>query len=294
MDVTNLLGMARTAALAGNNVEAMEYYNRVLEIDPRCSEAWLGKGKAAGWASTLAVFRMPEVQVAFTNAIGAADDDQKQEVATTAADEMNKLVAMLYGAARNHLMEYVSLANSWPTYLNQMGQLLAALDQAAVWDPSNRTTFENIEHLCKDNIEGVAYRDQFNQNAPGLLSLSAEYEATLRTKREHAIVRLREIDPGYEPPSVVKKQSESCFVVTATMGDADHPTVRLMRRYRDEHLAPRRAGAALVAVYYRIGPVAADIIRDRPLLRRLSYCWIVRPAAKIAAQRIGRKRKNAR
>jgi tetratricopeptide (TPR) repeat protein len=290
MDVTNLLGMARTAALAGNNAEAMEYYNRVLEVDPRCSEAWLGKGKAAGWASTLAVFRMPEVQVAFTNAIGSADEDQRQTVAATAADEMNKLVTMLYGAARNHLIEYVSLANSWPSYLQQMGQLLVALDEAAVWDPTNRTTFENIEHLCKDNIEGVAYRDQFNQNAPGLLSLSPEYEATLRAKRELAVARLRELDPGYEPPSVVKKQAESCFVVTATMGDANHPTVRLMRRYRDEHLAPRRVGAALIAVYYRIGPMAADIIRDRPFLRRLSYRWIVRPAAAAAVRRFGRKR----
>ena len=53
-------------------------------------------------------------------------------------------------------------------------------------------------------------------------------------------------------------------------------------------------GAVLIAVYYRIGPVAADIIRDRPLLRRLSYCWIVRPAGETAARRIGRIPKDAR
>ena len=182
------------------------------------------------------------------------------------------------------------MVNSWPDYLQMMGQLMAALDKAAVWDPTNRTTFENIEHLCNDNIDGVAYRDQFDQNAPGLLSLTPEYETTLRAKRDDAIARLRGLDPAYEPPSLVKKEAETCFVVTATMGDADHPTVQLLRRYRDEHLASRRVGAALIAIYYRLGPIAADIIRNRPLLRRLSFRWIVRPAAEAAARRIGQHR----
>ena len=49
--ITNLLGLARTADVAGNDAEAETYYNRVLELDPTISEAWIGKGKSAGWQS---------------------------------------------------------------------------------------------------------------------------------------------------------------------------------------------------------------------------------------------------
>ena len=49
----NLLGLARTADISGNAAEAEIYYNRVLEIDPSISEAWFGKGKSAGWQSSI-------------------------------------------------------------------------------------------------------------------------------------------------------------------------------------------------------------------------------------------------
>lgn len=41
----NLMGMARTALIGGNNVEALSYFNRVLEVEPGRSEAWIGKGR---------------------------------------------------------------------------------------------------------------------------------------------------------------------------------------------------------------------------------------------------------
>ena len=47
VSLSNLLGMARTALEADNVSEAESYFNRVLELDPRNSEAWIGKGKAA-------------------------------------------------------------------------------------------------------------------------------------------------------------------------------------------------------------------------------------------------------
>ena len=59
-NIANLLGMAKTAAMGGNNQEALSYFNRVLEIDPTVSEAWMGKGAAAAWQSNLVNIRLPE------------------------------------------------------------------------------------------------------------------------------------------------------------------------------------------------------------------------------------------
>ena len=51
--IANYLDMARNAQDAGNNKEADEYCNRIIEMDVNNWEAWFLKGKAVGWQSTL-------------------------------------------------------------------------------------------------------------------------------------------------------------------------------------------------------------------------------------------------
>jgi hypothetical protein len=196
--------------------------------------------------------------------------------------EANRLVATLYGMARNQLDEFVALNNMWVQYLGQVGQLIDALEQIKAWEPDNRLTLENIVHLCKDNIEGVSYRDPYDNNVPKAWHLSPEYEALLRGRLEDATAQLRRLDPSYAPPVIEKKEAESCFVVTATMGDDRHPTVVFMRLFRDEWLVKRNWGVALIHRYYEVGPRLASVIAPSPFLRRLSAMLIVAPAAEIA------------
>ncbi|HKU82348.1 MAG TPA: tetratricopeptide repeat protein [Candidatus Tumulicola sp.] len=165
--LATLLGLAGTALAAGNPKEALDYYNRALEMDPKNSEAWFGKGKAAGWQSTLSGIRLPEMLVDFSHAIATAREPRKPEMIALAADEVNRLAATLYKLARTHMIESVRLQTSWSQYLVQVSQLLAALQKAGEWMPSNRTVWENINHLCKDNIEGIVYSD-FSRKPEGL------------------------------------------------------------------------------------------------------------------------------
>lgn len=62
--IDNLLGMACTAAQTGNVEGALSYYNRVLKLDSKISEAWFEKGRAAGWASSLGNIRTTEMLIA--------------------------------------------------------------------------------------------------------------------------------------------------------------------------------------------------------------------------------------
>jgi len=283
-NISNLLGMARTAEVGGNTQEATNYYNRVLEIDPSAYEAWIGKGKAAGWQSSLVNFRLPEMIVAFTNAIGAAPSEAKEAVAKQAANNANEIVVALYGMARKHLVEFASLDSTWPAYLGQVGQLLDTMEVVRTWLPGNRDTLENIIYFCRDNIEGYSFRDQFNNNMPSLHSITPQYEHLLRTKLDSAASALTAIDPTYAPPAIEKKSADACFVVTATMGDFNHPNVTLLRRFRDDWILKRPWGERFVSCYYQIGPKLADIISHRPLLRRLSYRCLVLPASRVASR----------
>ncbi len=74
------------------------------------------------------------------------------------------------------------------------------------------------------------------------------------------------------------KGGEFCFVATAAFGSYDHPTVRKLRTFRDAFLYPMPGGAALVAAYYRVGPMAATLIEGDSPLRP-----VVRGALTLAA-----------
>ena len=74
--------------------------------------------------------------------------------------------------------------------------------------------------------------------------------------------------PSTPPPSA---SNYGCFVATAAYGDPGHPMVQILRDFRDRHLLPWSGGRWLVNQYYKHGPAAADLIRNRPLAR-----WSVR------------------
>ncbi|MCH4560964.1 CFI-box-CTERM domain-containing protein [Mesorhizobium jarvisii] len=258
--VVNLMGMARTATAGGNQQEALSYYNRVLEIDPTISEAWVGKGKAAGWQSSLANFRLNETLIAFSHAVATAPEEAKATVTNEVVGEVNAIVVALYRIARDHMIEYAALDNTWQSYLVHVSQMIDGLDKARMWSPTDRTTLENIVHLCKDNIEGYTFRDQFNNGIPVALGIADSYEQLLRARMDQAVAAIRSIDGSYSPPSIEKKKADACFVVTATLGDFDHPQVILLRQFRDEWILKKLWGEAFVGFYYWIGPLIAAVI----------------------------------
>lgn len=285
-NVANLLGMAKTAMIGGNNQEALGYFNRVLEIDPSVSEAWIGKGRAAAWQSTMVNIRLPEALIAFNHAIANADAASKDAVTHEAVDEVNKVAVALYGLSRDHLAEYVSLDNTWPSYLAQVAQLIDALEGVRQWSPNDRTTLDNIVHLCKDNIEGYSYRDRFNNNAPAAHGITPSYEQFLRERMNQAVAGIQALDPSYAAPAIEKKKADACFVVTATMGDFDHPDVVFLREFRDLWIRQRRGGNEFVNAYYRVGPFFASLVTRSALLRQLSYVLLVKPAVRFARGRM--------
>ncbi|BBF68800.1 hypothetical protein SBA_ch1_10000 [Sphingomonas bisphenolicum] len=278
--IATLMGMAQTAELGANNAEALDYYNRVLEIDPTIADAWIGKGRAASWQSTLINFRVSEGLIAFRHAISNAGE-RREAIIAEVTGELNKIVTALYRMARNHMEEFAALDHTWPSYLNQVAQMLDALEQAEKWDPQNKVILENIVHLTKDNIEGYKYWDSINR-VSGVHGITPEYEKTLRGMMEAAVTALRDMDETYVAPAVEKKQADACFVVTATMGDFSHPDVTLLRQFRDEWIVEKPGGRRFVRLYYRIGPGLAAWIEGKPSRRRLAYRLIVRPAVRFA------------
>jgi len=57
-----------------------------------------------------------------------------------------------------------------------------------------------------------------------------------------------------------------CFVATAVYGSYDHPSVVVLRRFRDQRLSVSRGGRTFIRAYYRFGPALARFVAPRRAL----------------------------
>ena len=66
---------------------------------------------------------------------------------------------------------------------------------------------------------------------------------------------------------VAEQNKAFCFVATAVYGSYEHPSVLILRRFRDERLRSHAAGRIFIAFYYRFGPRLARVVVAHSRLR---------------------------
>lgn len=87
----NILFLASSAYEAGNKAEAENYCNQAIVIDPSCYKAWMLKGKAVGWLSTIDKLRIEEAAHSFCKAIDFALEEEKEGLKNEAVAEIKNL-----------------------------------------------------------------------------------------------------------------------------------------------------------------------------------------------------------
>lgn len=65
------------------------------------------------------------------------------------------------------------------------------------------------------------------------------------------------------------KTFSRCFIATAVYGDPCCNEVRVLRKFRDEHLLHSKTGTAFVNTYYLCSPPIANWLKNQPNLSRL-------------------------
>lgn len=120
---------------------------------------------------------------------------------------------------------------------------------------------EIVSFMNKEIIENERKKKQAKNKK--IEEHKKKMEATIKTKNKTS--------------TTSNKSSSSCFVVTATMNDANHPVVNDFRTYRDKYLATNKLGNIFIKFYYLIGPHFADLINNHPSLRKISYSYFIKP-----------------
>lgn len=67
----------------------------------------------------------------------------------------------------------------------------------------------------------------------------------------------------------------ACFIATAAFGSPLHPSVRILRNFRDQYLMPNKIGRALVDFYYKHSPTAADLIAKHRVLKAAAQVMLL-------------------
>ena len=109
--IVNYLMMAENAYDSSNQKEAENYCNKIIETEPNNYKAWLLKGKAAGWQSTLGNLRLEEAVSAFNKALDNCPEEDLEAVKEDAGNEIKKLTAALMQLCCNNFAEYPSETN---------------------------------------------------------------------------------------------------------------------------------------------------------------------------------------
>ena len=135
--IKNYLEMAQSAKDAGNNAEAETYCNKIIEIEPTNYKAWMLKGEAAAWQSSLQNSRVGEGVAAFIKAINNAPEDVKDELVEEATGQIKNLsVAMISlrterfakwpdeEEANGFISDITSILNTVAAFLSQTGALI--------------------------------------------------------------------------------------------------------------------------------------------------------------------------
>lgn len=125
--INNYFLMAEKAYNADNKKEAEDYCNKIIEVDPTNYKAWLLKGKAAGWQSTLAKLRIEETISAFKTAIQNAPEAEVDKIKEEESNEIFSLCFALISLACDNYAKYgyVNQAMEIGNVLSTTGTLIA-------------------------------------------------------------------------------------------------------------------------------------------------------------------------
>jgi hypothetical protein len=142
--------IAETALEGENYKEAIDYYNKSIEKVFNNSDAWLGKGIAILYSSTLGDIKTTEAISYWKNAIKFATDQNAMQ--SRVSTIINNAILTFYPNIENHYREFKDVNNAYTEFVNKFLLLENALSFAISIDDDNLIVLENGYDLCQKVI----------------------------------------------------------------------------------------------------------------------------------------------
>lgn len=180
-NVETLLKLARHAKLARNHSEAEAYFSRVLESDPGCYEAWLGKSEAAAWQSTLAHYRGDELIAGCEQAIAlakAVSAEEAERILKISAESILEFAQTFHALSVDHTIQFVSVPSARYEHWDRCRQILSLCEKALEYQPNYAAINSFGVDVCNRclNVSMIGAEDKTFFNAKRRLFLKIDQD----------------------------------------------------------------------------------------------------------------------
>lgn len=260
------LTLGQVAADSGNHAEAYKYFSMVLEVEPTNSDAWQKKGTSAGWQSNLSSLRFTEMITCHQKALEFATNEGEAEVIKMMSAMEQLLIAKaVFELSTQHTIQFIGAPNAKFEHVDRCKEVIRLCEHSA--------------SLYGEDLNAARLIVEIASRFKSLGGLSSDERSYFDSKRAKY---QSQIEPVAHNTSQPTGDASGCFVITATMGDQNHPHVHTLRTFREQILAKTSLGKRFIQWYATNGPGVAKLIAASPFARVLSYFLIVIPCALTA------------
>lgn len=241
-DAENLLIRAQQFLDNFDFTKALEYYNKVLDIDPNNIEALNKINAIENRFGKVFIYAQESRSVAdsitiYINGVVQGHikggDDFKFDI------EQDSIIDFLW----NKSTEKVSVqayAGKVKRIILKFGQLNLEVE---AYDYDDR--FDDLIEGNEINYAVEVYCEEYNATKSQALSF---------IEKRQKEIKLSNSDNASEYQTKTKTSSGGCYVATCVYGSYDCPQVWTLRRFRDDTLASTWYGRAFIHTYYAISP----------------------------------------
>jgi len=267
----NLFKLAEVAFEGENYDEAINYYNKCLEIDPDFFEAWYKKGLSQLFSSTVGNLNSNQCVATLKIALNSAPN--KESISLRISKEIIPFLKSYTNNIINHFAsfgpEHISLMVARKTQTT-----IFLVDFCYLNETQLKLLFEDYKNLHlsikKAAISGMAARGGIDKN--NSTAVYGQMYKEIESLGDNLLRHVIKFDPQAK-----KIGKTECFIATATMGDHNHPVVIDLRLFRDNWLLKRKWGVSFTSWYYTYGPKVANIIEKSIILRKVALILIIKP-----------------
>lgn len=273
-NVENLLKMAQNAADASNLSEAVEYYKRVLEIDPNNKRALFDRA-VCSFGNVKKVGDLNKTEL-LTYSRKVLDGESDETFIKYVLDRLNrtslfafKLVLDFYNKGDNWKFK-----QSFDIFLNgcavahEIVHYVIGYIEDGFYQHKDgfkeiyKTVLENdltyLTELCKERqyVDSITQGPYFSTENKGTIKVNADLHEKLLGIYDEVKAKYQEMFGTPDMPEInrQKQNSGGCYVATCVYGSYDCPQVWVLRRYRDFSLKKTFLGRLFISVYYAVSP----------------------------------------
>lgn len=277
--VQNFMKLAKRDFEDENYGEALENYNKVLDIESDNWEAVYRRGICITKTTTLGAFRMEDIVKGSKNALKIIKEDDKlskniDQIKIDMAYDILMSCYSMFKFAMNHYNEFWELDSSAPEMWNREASVLDAAQYVAtmIEEIKNDDLKTTKSQESKNTILMSSYdliitcctaickvRQYKNLDTYTKTWIKDEYRTNYVAIYDKYVEKIKQIDPNHMIDSIQRTGHQGCYVATCVYGSYDCPQVWTLRRYRDNNLAKTWYGRLFIHTYYACSPTIVKL-----------------------------------